>query len=246
MILAELAARQWDDYRALTPGTYFAEPGAGMDLAAAYRLQDAVTALRLADGDRAAGYKVGCTGPGTVAQFGMTGPIRGRLFGRELRRSGDTVPHARFYNLAIEGEMALRIGADGEAVAAFPVIELHHFVFRAPTRTLAELVANNGLQAGVVLPGEPWMASTRYLTANGSLDVSVNGERLDASGLWPLPGGAQASLAWLRDHLHGHGAALVPGDIVLAGTPLGLYPVRPGDHIVVGLDGEPVTQCRVA
>ncbi len=48
--------------------------------------------------------------------------------------------------------MALRIGDDGRIAAAFPVVELHHFVFRAPRKTLAELVANNGINAGIVIP----------------------------------------------------------------------------------------------
>jgi hypothetical protein len=47
-------------------------------------------------------------------------------------------------------EMALRIGDDGQIAVAFPVIELHHSVFRAPRKTLLELVANNGLNAGIV------------------------------------------------------------------------------------------------
>jgi len=43
-----------------------------MDLDEAYAVQDAVTRLRVRAGDVAAGFKVGCTGPGTVGQFGMT------------------------------------------------------------------------------------------------------------------------------------------------------------------------------
>jgi hypothetical protein len=39
--------------------------------------------------------------------------------------------------------------------AAFPVIELHHFVFRGPRKTLAELVANNGINAGAVIAQPP-------------------------------------------------------------------------------------------
>ena len=34
-----------------------------------------------------------------------------------------------FAGLAVEGEMAVRIASDGSITAAFPVIELHHFVF---------------------------------------------------------------------------------------------------------------------
>ncbi|WP_207003623.1 2-keto-4-pentenoate hydratase [Trinickia mobilis] len=244
--LAKLADRQWRDYRAREPGTCFADPGFVLSLPQAYDLQQAITALRVAAGDRVIGYKVGCTGPGTVAQFGMEGPIRGCLFDSEIRQTGDKLDIAAFAHLAIEGEMALRIGDDGQIAAAFPVIELHHFVFRAPRPTLMELVANNGLNAGVVLPDEPWLSSRTFLAKRATLSVRVNGNLLGSGELWPLPGGPSASLSWLRRHLAEYGLALVPGHIVLAGTPLGLYPVEPGDHIAVFIDDDLVAQCSVS
>jgi 2-keto-4-pentenoate hydratase len=244
--LVELADRQWRDYRAREPGTCFADTGFVLSLPQAYDLQQAVSALRVAAGDRVIGYKVGCTGPGTVAQFGMEGPIRGCLYNSEIHQTGDELDMAAFAHLAIEGEMALRIGDDGQIAAAFPVIELHHFVFRAPRKTLVELVANNGLNAGIVLPEEAWLSSRTYLAKGAVLSVRVNCSVLGSGDLWPLPGGPVASLGWLRRHLAEFKLTLLPGQIVLAGTPLGLYPVESGDHIAVFIDDELVTQCSVA
>ncbi len=245
-MIEALAARQLRDYRARTPGTCFAEPAFALELAAAYDLQDAVAALRVAAGERVVGYKVGCTGPGTVAQFGMRGPIRGRLFADELRQDGDTLDPGAFANLAIEGEMALRIGDDGGIAAAFPIIELHHFVFRAPRKSLAELVANNGFQAGIVLPPAAWLESRSYLDRPAALSVRINDRLVESGDLWPLPGGPRASLDWMTQHLAAAGHRLRPGDILLAGTPLGLYPVAPGDQVAVYLDDTPAVRCRVA
>ncbi len=244
--LAALAERQWRDYLARSPGSFFADPHRSLDLAEAYWLQDAVSRLRVDAGDRIAGYKVGCTGPGTTAQFGMAGPIRGYLFQSEIRGSGDTLASETFASLAIEGEMALRIGEHGRPVAAFPVIELHNFVFRGERKTLVELVANNGLNAGVVLPPEALVTSQGYPATASTLEVSINGRLIGAGNLWPLAGDAEASLEWLRDHLHEHGLALSGGDLVLAGTPLGLYPVGPGDYVAVSLDGMTLVECQVA
>jgi 2-keto-4-pentenoate hydratase len=244
--LAELADRQWRDYRAREPGTCFADPGLVLDLPQAYELQRTVSALRVSAGDRVIGYKVGCTGPGTIAQFGMEGPIRGYLYESEIRRTGAKLDVADFAHLAIEGEMALRIGEGGQIAAAFPVIELHNFVFRAPRKTLVELVANNGFNAGIVLPDEAWLSSRRYLATKGTLSVRANGGVLGSGELWPLPGGPAASLGWLRRHLAELGLALVPGQLVLAGTALGLYPVETGDHIAVLIDDQLLTQCSVA
>ena len=72
--IAKLAAAQIQDYRSNNPGTCFEDPGFSIDIATAYELQDAVTALRVASGERVIGYKVGCTGPGTRAQFGWMVP----------------------------------------------------------------------------------------------------------------------------------------------------------------------------
>ena len=242
---AALAARQWRDYRAREPGTCFADPGFTLDLRQAYELQGAVSALRVADGDRVIGYKVGCTGPGTTAQFGMAGPIRGYLYESEIRRNGAALDAANFTQLAIEGEMALRIGEDGEIAAAFPVIELHHFVFRAPRKSLVELVANNGLNAGVVLPVDGWLSRSLHSVGSARLSVQI-GDRCVGSGEpWPLPGGAAASVAWLRRHLSEFGLALTPGQIVLSGTSLGLYPVVPGDTVIVCFDDVPAVRCSI-
>ena len=107
--LQDLADRQWRDYRARQPGTCFADPDFVLSLADAYELQDAVAKLRVAAGDRLIGYKVGCTGTGTVQQFGMEGPIRGCLFKSEIRKDGDVLNFDDFAGLAVEGEMAVRM-----------------------------------------------------------------------------------------------------------------------------------------
>ena len=243
--LQELAERQWGDYRARQPGTCFADPDFVLPLARAYELQDTVTKLRISAGDRLIGYKVGCTGPGTVQQFGMQGPIRGCLFESEIRRHGDTLDFEDFANLAIEGEMAVRIASNGAISAVFPVIELHHFVFRGPRKTLPELVANNGLNGGFVLPHDEWFSSRKFIERKGALSVRINGRLVASGDLWPMSGGADSSLEWLRRHLADTRTDLLPGQVVLTGTPLGLYPVRRGDQVAVFVDHEIGSQCSV-
>jgi 2-keto-4-pentenoate hydratase len=240
-----LADRQWCDYRARQPGTCFADPGFTLDLSEAYDLQDAVATLRVSAGDYIVGYKVGCTGPGTVQQFGMEGPIRGCLFESEVRKHRYPVIGNEFANLAIEGEMAVRIGADGTISAVFPVVELHHFVFRGVRKTLPELIANNGLNGGLVLPTEDWLLSQEYIERPGELSVWINDHLIASGELWPMEGGVHASLEWLSKHLAKTGRALLPGQIILAGTVLGLYPVRDGDRIVVRVDNRVGVECQV-
>jgi 2-keto-4-pentenoate hydratase len=241
-----LAARQLLDYRRRTPGSYFAEAGASLTLDEAYAVQMEVARLRCAAGDAVVGYKVGCIGSGVVEQFGMSGPIHGRLFLSEIRISEETLQYDAYANLAIEGEMAVRIGANGGIAAAFPVIELHHFVFRGPRKTLAELVANNGINAGIVIASRHTTMMLEDWATSRTLSVVVNGAMVDAGELWAMRDGALEAVEWLRHDLGRFGITLKPGDLVLAGTPLGLHPVKPGDDVIVSIDDHKYVECRIS
>jgi 2-keto-4-pentenoate hydratase len=244
--LQALALRQWRDYQRAMPGGAFADPELSLTPEEAYAVQIEVARLRCAAGDAVAGYKIGCIGPGVVQQFGMRGPIHARLFRSEIHESSCTLRYVVYTNLAIEGEIALRIGDNGNIVAAFPVIELHHFVFRAPKKTLAELIANNGINAGAVVPRNNELMLLDHWRDAKTLSVLINGATIDTGALWAMPGGATEALHWLRSDLISFGEALKPGDLVLAGTPLGLHPVKPGDHVVVSVDGAAYVDCQVA
>jgi 2-keto-4-pentenoate hydratase len=232
--LRALAIRQLADYQAGTPGTFFADPGRRpLTLEEAYRVQAEVAALR-SPAERVVGFKVGCTGPGTRAQFGLDGPIRGLLFDSEMHPSGSELSYRCYADLAIEGELAVRLNGGGRVGHLFPVIELHNYVFRGQPPTLSELVANNGINAGVVLPPPtaevPWRG---YESVTGRLTVEINGICVKEGPMDGVPGGPGGSLRWLAQHLADHGLSLRPGQLVLTGTPLGLIRVRPGDHVRV-------------
>ncbi len=244
--ILHLARRQLLDYRANMPGTCFSDKEFQLDVTTAYQLQDAVTVLRIADGEQVIGYKVGCTGPGTTEQFGMNGPIRGTLFADEAFKTGVTLDPDAFCHLAIEGEMAVRIGANFQIEAAFPVIELHNFVFRAAQKSLPELIANNGINAGIVLPEYQWQQSKTHISNNAVLTVIINDADVGEASLWSKGGGPQVSIEWIKSHLAEYGHQLKPGDIILAGTELGLYPVKSGDNISVLIDGKPAVQCAIS
>ena len=243
--IEQLARRQLFDYQSNSPGTCFSEPGFNISVTAAYELQDAVTRLRVKAGKNVIGYKVGCTGPGTKAQFGMNGPIRGTLFEDEALRNYAVIKPNEFCQLAIEGEMAVKVGKDGQIEAAFPVIELHNFIFRAERKTLSELIANNGINAGIILPEMDWQNSTKYLYKDAQLTLCINDLNIGTTGLWPNGDGPEASLAWLRSNLEDCGIELQPGSIVLTGTALGLYPVKTGDEVTVHIDRQPLVSCTI-
>ncbi len=160
--LQELAQRMLADYDARTPGRLFAEP---IDLTTvqAYALQAEIARLRKERGERVIGYKVGCTSPAVQQQLGIGEPIFARIFDTSCFPCGAKLSYRCYANLAVEGELAVRLGQAVSAPsvaldecraairAVFPVIELHHYVLRSPQPALAELIANGGMHAGFVL-----------------------------------------------------------------------------------------------
>jgi 2-keto-4-pentenoate hydratase/2-oxohepta-3-ene-1,7-dioic acid hydratase in catechol pathway len=78
------------------------------------------------------------------------------------------------------------------------------------------------------------------------LTVEVNGKAVDSELLWAMPGGAEEAVQWPSGDFRRFGVSLMPGDIVLTGTPLGLHPVRPGDYVAILIDGTTSVLCNVA
>ncbi len=159
--LQELAQRMLADYEARTPGQHCAEPLV-LTTVQAYALQAEIARLREQRGEKVIGYKVGCTSRLIQEQLGVKEPIFGRLWGTECHPSGVHLSSARYANLAVEGEMAVRLAKDlpseplsaeeyREAIAeVFPVIELHHYVLPEAWPPGQWLIASNGLHAGFV------------------------------------------------------------------------------------------------
>ena len=243
--IQKIARRQLHDYRNINPGTCFSDENFSLSIREAYAVQDAVVDLRSAEGEGVIGFKVGCTGPGTTKLFGMNGPIRGTLFNQEIYETGAELNANNFCNLAVEAEMAIKVDADANITSVFPIIELHNFVFRAPNKTLSELIANNGLNRGIVLSEKTWENLPDFYEKKLALSLEINGSEIDSGELWPMKGGPASSLHWLKNHLADHDLKLLQGNIILGGTALGLHKVRAGDRIDVKLDGEKAVNCFI-
>ena len=243
--IQKIAHRQLQDYKNINPGTCFSDKKFYLSIHEAYAVQDLVAGLRSAEGETVIGFKVGCTGPGTTKLFGMQGPIRGTLFDKEVYESGVELNANNFCNLAVEAEMAIKVDADRNILSVFPIIELHNLVFRAPQKSLSELIANNGLNRGIVSSAKTWEKQLEFYENKLVLSLEVNGSEIDSGELWPMEGGPTSSLHWLKNHLADHDLEILPGNIILGGTALGLHKVQAGDRIDVKVDGEKVVNCFI-
>lgn len=248
MDIRSLAARQLDDYDRRRPGTVFLPPGIGLGIAQAYELQFEVARLRELRGERVAGYKIGCISRIMQDQLGLDRPVFGHVWESELYDSGCVLSTANFDGLAIEGEFAVRLADDVPSVdwlqrnpavfaAAFAVIELHNYVFRGdPTERAVELIANNAIHSGAVLPVEETPLCQVEDLLDAGLRVLRGSELLGEAPGRQLEGGPLSGIVRLVEHLTQHGHQLRRGQLVLTGSPLPLWPVSAGDQIAVRCD----------
>jgi 2-keto-4-pentenoate hydratase len=219
--IPKLAKRQLADYDRHRPGTLFEDDAMALTVAESYALQFEIARLREARGESVAGYKIGCISPVMQAQLGLDQPVFGQVFDTELHPCGVTLALADYDGLAIEGEFAVRVGEDVRGFASeFAVIELHNYVIRRPPLTAQELIANNAIHAGVVLPRE----QRRFLRGPAELlDESIaifrNGENLGTATGRALPDGPLGSIARLVQHLERYEKSIYPSQIILTGVP---------------------------
>lgn len=258
MDIEQLARRQLRDYDRHQPGGLFAGYSIPMTVDDAYALQMAVARLRVQRGEPVAGYKVGCISPVMQAQLGLDRPVFGYVFGTEIRSSGVVLNPDDFDGLAIEGEFAVRIARDipdahwlrshpSEAISSgFAVIELHNYMFRNTPHNAQELIGNNAIHAGVVLPPSEPSLSHPLALLDASIQVSRNGVTLGTADGRTLPEGPFGSVVRLATHLAEFGQFLRRGQIVLTGSPLPLYRVADGERIEVSCDKSETVVCLIS
>lgn len=256
--IQQTAEQMLADYDAGRANQIFAVRGTDwLSLEQSYNIQSAVAELRRARGECCLGYKVGCISHTIQKQFGLSEPVHGYLWNSELLTSGSRLrcgplggKGKRFVNLAIEGEIAVRLARAVEPRISsdnlvrciehlFPVIELHNYVFRGHSPTSQELVAGNAMHAGFVAPVSSEKQSAP-LSDQAEIRIEINGDLVEAKTASEVPGGPLGSVRWLASSLALRKEALRAGDIVLTGSPGRLIPVAGGSHIVVLCEGHRV------
>ena len=254
MEIAQAAIRRLEhfDRRRPDPDAVVVDPEHG------YAIQAEIARLRQRRGEAVIGYKVGCTSPATQRQLGIDGPIFGRLFETERWPSGARLPRERFPRLAIEGELAVRLGRDlpdapdtatvrAAVDHVFAVIELHHFPYRGPGEepgpTAAELIASNGIHGGFV-----FTAGAAGPLDDGPSDLLIEMDGREAAYVsgTELTGTVGSSLAWLARALPPRGERLRRGNVVLCGTVAPLLPALEVRAVTVTTDRFGTVECALA
>ncbi|HVE16424.1 MAG TPA: fumarylacetoacetate hydrolase family protein [Chthoniobacterales bacterium] len=212
-----------------------------LTLEEAYAVQDGFVADRMITSGRIVGWKVGCTSAAIRRQFGLEQPISGRLFEREIASDGAELPLERYVDCAVEPELVFRLGADlkgnitkrqaAQAIETIAVgIELHNYRFWYGTPSSQELIASNGIHAGLIVGRErPWSEQLDLPAETASLQV--NGATKASAPCSEIMGGPLRSVQWLSEHAASRGLTLRAGELIIPGSAVELISVREGDSI---------------
>src|SRR6201994_4687504 len=224
---------------------------APVDEMAGYRVQRAVHDLLLPVTGALVGYKIGCTSKVMQQYLNIPHPCGGGVFARGVHTSGVSLRAADYVRVGVECEIAVKLARDlpaaaapftdasvAEAIEAYlPAIEIVDDRYEQwETLGAPTLVADDFFAAGCVL-GAPVVrtALPDLLSVNGR--ALINGEEAGRGTGADVLGHPHHALAWLANHLAEQGRGLHAGQIVLTGSLVKTVWLKPGDHVVMELDG---------
>jgi len=196
-------------------------------VADAYAIQDATVALW---GEPVAVLKAGLTTQAGLDRFGLSEPCNGQIPQSGVHADGDQLAAELFCQTPIlEGEIAVRVGADGQPDAAAPAIEVATFrwVMSEGPRGF-DLIADNVGASAVVLGAAIPLADAGDLN-DCHISLLVNGEEKGAGSTTEIMGGPLASFGRVIAHERSRGRQPGPGTWVITGSATGMTPIGHGD-----------------
>ena len=207
----------------------------------AYRVQLAILDRWVARGERLAGWKVGLTAPVIQKQFGMHEPVMGFLLESGHRESGAAFRHGELIEPGFENELCLTVGTrlEGPAVTraqaraaitavqpAFEIIE-----GRGDFRADLTLSLTDDCQQKAFVTGAASPLPAGWEPASSTVEVLINGRRVDHAVGSEETGHPLGAVAWLAKKLAEFGRRLEPGQRIMSGSFTKQYPLARGDRI---------------
>jgi 2-oxo-hept-3-ene-1,7-dioate hydratase len=206
-----------------------------MTIGDSYAIQRAWVALKLQEGRRAIGRKIGLTSRAMQVAAQITEPDHGVLLDDMLLRDGTDIEADRFIVPRFEVELAFILGKPlkGPGVTLFDVLKATDYVVpalelidarieqfdrtnKAPRKVL-DTIADNAANAAIVLGGRPIKPDSMDLRWAGAL-LFKNGV-IEESGLGAAVLNHPANgVAWLANKIAAYDEGLAPGEIVLGGS----------------------------
>ncbi|MEV5832726.1 fumarylacetoacetate hydrolase family protein [Nocardia sp. NPDC052112] len=199
------------------------------DVAAAYAVQELLTAERIGAGATVVGRKIGLTSPAVQRQLGVDQPDFGVLFD-DMHYDQDTpVPLSRLLQPKVEAEIAFVLardlvdgplddeqvrGAVDYAVAALEIVDSR---IAGWDITFGDTVADNA-SSGLFVLGTQRRTLDTFAPISAHMQMSIDGRGVSTGNGAACLGDPLHALAWLANTTREFGQPLRAGQIVLSGA----------------------------
>jgi 2-oxo-hept-3-ene-1,7-dioate hydratase len=232
----------------------------GMDIAAAYRIQQAWVDLKIATGRALKGHKIGLTSRAMQRLVDFNEPDYGTLLDDMFYPDGAEIPVDRFITPMLECELAFTLkkrltgphctifdvlAATEYVVPALEIVDLRTLAADPETgkkRTVLDNIADNAANGALVLGGRPVRPDSidlRWVAAVCRRNLVIEETGVAAAVLNHPARGVE----WLANKIAPHGVALEPGQVVLGGSFTRVVPARRGDQFHVDYGPLGVVAC---
>lgn len=212
-----------------------------------YRIQEQLVAMKLSEGYRIVGPKMGLTSQAKMKQMSVDEPIYGYIFDYMVI-SDDVIPMNELIHPKVEAEIAFILGKDieGPGITGAQVLAATEYVVPAleiiDSRyenfhfTLPDVIADNASSSRVVFGSRLTRPENVDLDLVG-VTLSINGELKDLGAGAAVLGHPANSVAMLADMLARKGQKLKAGEVILTGGVTGAAMLHAGDTVTAKWDG---------
>jgi 2-keto-4-pentenoate hydratase len=231
------------------PITPISETYANADVDDAYRISQAVTALKVAGGRVIKGHKIGLTSKAMRVLTNATEPDYGTMFDNWFIMEGSVIPRSTMNRPLVEVELAfvLKEPLQGPAITIADVIRATDFVLpsieivdtrqkgRGPN-TLIDSISDAAACGLVILGANPTKLKDIDVRNVGAT-LSINGDIEESGMARAVMGNPINAVAWLANKLHEYGVTPQAGHVILSGSFIKAIPFQVGDNVEALFNG---------
>jgi 2-keto-4-pentenoate hydratase len=204
-----------------------------------YRIQFEMADRLNSAGNPRAGWKVATVNKILQEQLGVTEPFFGSVRQKTVFQSGYRLPASTYLKPHVETEICFRVtegieaAASPEAVRAcldycYPAFELVEK--RCPVMDLGVALADNAEHAAIVL-GAPVKVTPEIAFGAETVSLLINAKEVGNGVGSAILGDPVKSVLWMNNKLRELGKTLLPGQLVMTGSIIRQFPVKPGDVV---------------
>lgn len=220
----------------------------GMRVEDSYAVQKKIVEMRLADGEKLVGMKIGLTSKAMQKTIGIDVPDYGHLTDAMVLLEGQPCKMEELIQPKVEGELLFflkkELKGPGLTVAdvynavdyVVPAIEIVDSRIRNWDVTLIDTVADNGSSGKLVIGSRVTPITDVDMRLTG-MTMEKNGELVNSGTTAEVWGNPAASVAWLANELSKYDIAMKAGSIVLSGAVTASPPAAAGDHFQISFQG---------